>query len=54
MKLENNFKFTEATAHSGLHYLPFNFVPHLAYLQAVGTPLFTVPIPFFHHTLVHV
>lgn len=48
MKLEKNFKFTEATAHSGLHYPPFISVPHLtSYLQAVGTPLFIVPTPFF-------
>lgn len=31
MNLERNFKLTEATAHSDLHYPPFTFVPHLTY-----------------------
>lgn len=48
MNLERNFKFTEATAHSGLHYPPFISVPHLTCnLQAVSIPIFIVPTPFF-------
>lgn len=53
--VEWNFKFREATAHSGLDYPLFIFVPHLtSNLQPVGSVLFIVPTPFFHHTFVHV
>lgn len=44
---ERNFKFTEVTAHSGLQYLPFVFIPKLtSNLQAVAS-LFIAPTLVF-------